>query len=72
VDSDHQADKAWLLSVQRKLYQWGRQHLDESYCELWNWIIDPRNLPCACNLAANAGSIVQPAGSNSVGLVGPG
>jgi RNA-directed DNA polymerase len=25
VDSDHQADKAWLLSVQRKLYQWSRQ-----------------------------------------------
>ena len=24
VDSDHQADKAWLLGVQRKLYQWSR------------------------------------------------
>jgi retron-type reverse transcriptase len=47
VDSDHQADKAWLLSVQRKLYQWSRQNPDESYRELWNWIIDPRNLRCA-------------------------
>jgi len=25
VDADHQADKAWLLSVQRKLYQWSRE-----------------------------------------------
>ena len=24
VDSDQQADQAWLLSVQRKLYQWSR------------------------------------------------
>ena len=24
VDSDHQADRAWLLSAQRKLYQWSR------------------------------------------------
>jgi hypothetical protein len=26
VDSDHQASKAWLLSVQRRLYQWSREH----------------------------------------------
>jgi len=56
VDSDHQADKAWLLSVQCKLYQWSRQNLDESYRELWNWIIDPRNLRCAwARVATNQG-----------------
>jgi len=38
VDSSQQVDKAWLLVVQRKLYQWSREHPDESYRELWNWI----------------------------------
>jgi group II intron reverse transcriptase/maturase len=47
VDSDQQADKAWLLSVQRKLYQWSRDNPDEAYRELWNWVTDPRNLRCA-------------------------
>ena len=47
VDSDHQADKAWLLSVQTKLYQWSQKHPDEPYRELWNSITDPRNLRCA-------------------------
>jgi RNA-directed DNA polymerase len=56
VDSDHQADKAWLLGVQRKLYQWSREHSEESYRELWNWIIDPRNLRCAWQrVATNKG-----------------
>src|SRR5262249_40406146 len=44
VDSGHQADRAWLLSVQTKLYQWSRKHPVEQYRELWNWVIDPRNL----------------------------
>lgn len=47
VDSDLQADKTWLLSVQRKLYQWSRDNPDETYRELWNWVTDPRNLRCA-------------------------
>ncbi len=29
VDADARADKAWLLSVQRKLYQWSREHPEE-------------------------------------------
>ncbi len=28
VDSDHQADHAWLLNVQRKLYRWSQDHPD--------------------------------------------
>jgi RNA-directed DNA polymerase len=44
VDSDHQADRAWVLSVQRKLYQWSRQNPDEPYRELWNWMTDLRSL----------------------------
>lgn len=47
MDSDQQADKAWLLGVQRKLYQWSRECPDETYRELWNWVTDPRNLRSA-------------------------
>lgn len=28
VDSGLQADQAWLLNVQKKLYQWSREHAD--------------------------------------------
>lgn len=47
VDSDQRADEAWLLSVQRKLYQWSRANPNESYRDLWNWVTDIRNLRCA-------------------------
>ena len=47
VDSDFQADRAWLLSVQRKLYQWSRENPKGKYRDLWNWVIDPRNIRCA-------------------------
>ena len=30
VDSDDQADEAWLLGIQRKLHQWSRKHPEES------------------------------------------
>ena len=53
MDSDRQADKAWLLSVQRKLYQWSREHPDEFFRDLWNWVTDPRNLRCAWRHAAS-------------------
>jgi len=70
VDSDHQADKAWLLSVQRKLYQWSRQHPDESYRELWNWIIDPRNLRCAwARVATNQGKRTAGIDGKTVGSI---
>jgi len=56
VDSDYHADLAWLLNVQRKLYQWSRRHPDVAYRELWNWVIDPRNLRCAWHrVASNRG-----------------
>ncbi len=70
VDSDHQADKAWLLSVQRKMYQWSRQHPDESYRELWNWIIDPRNLRCAwARVATNQGKRTAGIDGKTVGSI---
>jgi group II intron reverse transcriptase/maturase len=56
MDLDDQADEAWLLSVQRKLYQWSRTHPEESYRDLWNWITDFRNLRCAWRrIAQNKG-----------------
>lgn len=70
VDSDYQADKAWLLGVQRKLYQWSREHPDESYRELWNWITDPRNLRCAWHrVAANKGKRTPGIDGNTVGSI---
>ena len=44
VDSNHQADKAWLLNVPRKLYQWSQTHSDDAYRDLWNWALDRHNL----------------------------
>src|SRR5215813_14109709 len=56
MDLDDQADEAWLLSVQRKLYQWSRTHPGDSYRNLWNWITDIRNLRCAWRkIALNKG-----------------
>ena len=57
MDSGDQADEAWLLGIQGKLYQWSRKHPDESYGDLWNWVTDPRNLRCAWRrIARNKGS----------------
>ena len=56
VDADARADKAWLLSVQRKLYQWSREHSEGTYRDLWNRIVDIRNVRCAWRtVAANKG-----------------
>jgi retron-type reverse transcriptase len=56
MDLDDRADQAWLLSVQRKLYQWSRTYPDDSYRDLWNWITDIRNLRCAWwKIALNKG-----------------
>ena len=57
VDSDDRADEAWLLGVQRNLYQWSRNNPDSCYRELWNWVTDLRNLRCAWRkIASNKGS----------------
>jgi hypothetical protein len=56
MDLDDQADEAWLLSVQRKLYQWSGTHPEDSYRDVWNWITDIRNLRCAWQkIALNKG-----------------
>ena len=52
VDTDARADKAWLLNVQRKLYQWSRENPEGQYRELWNWITDIRTLRVAWQTVA--------------------
>ena len=48
VDSDHQADRAWLLNVQRKRYQWSRgasrvSPLGRTRCLLTTpWLLESR------------------------------
>lgn len=56
VDSDQQAS-AWLLNVQRKLYQWSKANPNEKYCDLWNWVTSSYNLQCAWRrVASNRGA----------------
>ena len=56
VDSDNQADRAWLLGVQRKLYRWSKETPESAYGDVWNWVTDPRNLRCAWQtIAQNKG-----------------
>ena len=52
VDSDNQADRAWLLGVQRKLYRWSKETPEGAYGDVWNWVTDPRNLRCAWQTVA--------------------
>ena len=47
MDFDYQADRAWLLGVQRKLYQWSKETPEGAFGDVWNWVTDPRNLRCA-------------------------
>ena len=56
MDLDFKADYAWVLSVQRKLYQWSKANPKEQYRELWNWVTDIRNLRYAwTRVAKNKG-----------------
>lgn len=52
VDSDYQADRVWLLSVQRKLYQWSLGNPEGQYRDLWNWVTDLHNLRYAWRTVA--------------------
>ena len=52
MDLDFKADYAWVLGVQRKLYQWSKANPKEQYRELWNWVTDIRNLRYAWNRVA--------------------
>ena len=57
VDTSYQADKAWLLDIQSKLYTWSRANPDDAWRDMWNWVTDPRNLRLAWRrVSANRGA----------------
>ena len=47
MDTVYQADKAWLLDIQRKLYTWSRTNPDDAWRDMWNWVTQPQNLRLA-------------------------
>ena len=56
MDMDHQADEAWILGVQRKLYQWSKANPDDAWRDMWGWLTDARTLRCAWRrVASNRG-----------------
>ena len=56
MDTDHQADEAWILSVQRKLYQWSKANPDDQWRDMWGWLTDLRMLRHAWRgVASNRG-----------------
>ena len=70
VDTDQRADQAWLLGVQRKLYQWSRANPNEAYRDLWNWVTDIRNLRCAWRrVAQNKGKRTSGIDGMTVGSI---
>lgn len=57
MDTDPHADAAWILGVQRKLYQWSRAHPNEAWRDMWGWLTDPRMLRQAWrHVASNRGA----------------
>jgi RNA-directed DNA polymerase len=57
VDTVYQADKVWLLDIQRKLYTWSRSTPDDAWRDMWNWVTQPQNLRLAWRrVASNRGA----------------
>lgn len=70
MDLDYQANYAWVLGVQRKLYQWSKAHSKEAYKDLWNFIIDIRNLKVAWKkVAINKGRRTPGIDGMTVGII---
>jgi group II intron reverse transcriptase/maturase len=56
MDLDHQVDEAWILGVQRKLYQWSKANPDDAWRDMWGWLTDTRVLRHAWRrVASNRG-----------------
>lgn len=56
MDTDHRADAAWVLGIQRKLYQWSQANPDDAWRDMWNWVADIRTLRHAWRrIASNRG-----------------
>lgn len=53
---DHQTDEAWVLGVQRKLYQWSKANPEDAWRDMWGWVTDLRVLRHAWQrVASNRG-----------------
>lgn len=56
MDTDLRADSAWILGVQRKLYQWSQANPDDAWRDMWGWVTDLRTLRHAWRrVASNRG-----------------
>ena len=57
MDMDRQADEAWILSVQCKLYQWSKANPGDQWRDMWGWLTDLRMLRHAWRrVASNRGA----------------
>ena len=57
MDTVYQADKVWLLDIQRKLYTWSRSTPDDAWRDMWRWVTQPQNLRLAWRrVASNRGA----------------
>ncbi|TGQ30880.1 group II intron reverse transcriptase/maturase [Mesorhizobium sp. M00.F.Ca.ET.216.01.1.1] len=57
MDTDRQADDAWILGVQRKLYQWSQAYPNDAWRDMWGWLTDTRMLRHAWrHVASNRGA----------------
>jgi retron-type reverse transcriptase len=75
VDTDYQAKEAWVLGVQRKLYQQSKANPDLVWRDLWGWLTDSRTIHHAWRRistnkgkrsAGSMGSLWSTSGSGSV------
>ena len=57
VDAGDHADKAWLLTIQRRRDTWSRTNPDDAWRDMWNWVTQPQNLRLAWRrVASNRGA----------------
>lgn len=70
MDMDHRADEAWILSVQRKLYQWSQENPGDQWRDMWGWLTDIRTLRCAWRrMASNRGARTAGVDGMTVGRI---
>ena len=67
---DRPADEAWILSVQRKLYQWSQENPGDQWRDMWGWLTDIRTLRCAWwRVASNRGARTPGVDGMTVGRI---
>ncbi|HXZ02692.1 MAG TPA: group II intron reverse transcriptase/maturase [Stellaceae bacterium] len=70
MDMDRQADEAWILSVQRKLYQWSQANPSDNWRDMWGWLTDIRTLRCAWRrVSSNRGARTAGVDGMTVGRI---